>query len=73
MVISMLLLKRKRRSVFGLRALDQGLCSRMIVLGMYGLTGRRQWGILTENDYSRKVVGGQIVEEESGWDHLSYP
>jgi len=35
------------------------------------LTGRRQWVILTEDDYSRKVVGGQIVEEESSWDHLS--
>jgi hypothetical protein len=34
------------------------------------LTGRKQWVILTEDDYSRKAVGGQIVEEESSWDHL---
>lgn len=34
------------------------------------LTGKKQWVILTEDDYSRKVVGGGIVEEESSWDHL---
>jgi hypothetical protein len=27
--------------------------------------------ILTEDDYSRKVVGGRIVEVESSWEHLS--
>jgi hypothetical protein len=26
--------------------------------------------ILTEDDYSRKVVGGRIVEEETTWEHL---
>lgn len=35
------------------------------------LTGRRQWVILTEDDYSRRAIGGQIVAEESSWDHLS--
>jgi hypothetical protein len=34
------------------------------------LTGRKQWLILTEDDYSRAVVGGKLVEEESSWDHL---
>lgn len=38
--------------------------------GWLPLTGKRQWLILTEDDHSRRVVGGKIVEEESSWDHL---
>lgn len=34
-------------------------------------TGRRHPLILTEDDYSRRVVGSKIVEEESSWEHLS--
>lgn len=35
------------------------------------LTGKRHALILTEDDYSRKVLGGKIVEDESTWEHLS--
>ena len=35
------------------------------------LTGVRHPLILTEDDYSRKVVGAKIVEDESSWWHLS--
>lgn len=35
------------------------------------LTGQRQALILTEDDYSRKVVGTRLVEDESSWGHLS--
>jgi len=34
------------------------------------VTRRKHWLILTEDDYSRVVVGGKLVEEESSWDHL---
>lgn len=34
------------------------------------LTGKKQALILTEDDYSRKVVGGRIVRAESTWEHL---
>lgn len=35
------------------------------------LTGRRQALILTEDDYSRKVLGARIADVESTWEHLS--
>ncbi len=34
------------------------------------LTSKKQVLILTEDDYSRKVLGGRIVEAESSWEHL---
>jgi len=34
------------------------------------LTGQRQVLILTEDDYSRRVLGGRIVRAESTWEHL---
>jgi len=34
-------------------------------------TGRRHPLILTEDDYSRRVLGGWIMEAESSWEHLS--
>jgi len=34
------------------------------------LTGQRQALILTEDDYSRRVLGGRIVRAESTWEHL---
>lgn len=33
-------------------------------------TGERQALILTEDDYSRKVLGGRIVRAESTWEHF---
>jgi len=35
------------------------------------LTLQRHALILTEDDYSRKVVGARLVEDESSWEHLS--
>jgi len=35
------------------------------------LTLQRHPLILTEDDYSRKVVGARLVEDESSWEHLS--
>ena len=32
-------------------------------------TGKRHPLILTEDDYSRKIVGGGLVEEETTWEH----
>lgn len=32
--------------------------------------GRKQYLILTQDDYSRRVVGGKIVEKETTWEHL---
>lgn len=34
------------------------------------LTGERQALLLTEDDYSRRVVGGRIVETETTWGHF---
>ncbi len=34
------------------------------------LLKKRQAILLTEDDYSRKVVGGRMVEVESSWEHL---
>jgi transposase InsO family protein len=34
------------------------------------LLGGRQHLILTEDDYSRMVVGGRLVERETSWEHL---
>jgi hypothetical protein len=33
-------------------------------------TSRKQYLILTKDDYSRRVVGGRLVEMESSFDHL---
>jgi len=33
-------------------------------------TGRQQTLVLTEDDYSRKVVGAQLVEQDTAWEHL---